>query len=1683
MKTISFPGRFEAKKTVLYAKSFICIGLLVVSAIGLSFAFGNGSASINEGETAVPALTGAAAGDNLRTEALFEPLTESVDSVRDDDGALIPVAESMLRAPDGSVSGQFGWNVAITEDTAVVGANSAAYVFIRASGTWNFQEKLPAGGASIQTGMTVAISGDTVIVGVPLAQAPAAYIYVRNAGTWSLQQTLNGPNQSGFGTSVDVFGDTAVVGASVGQGNAYVWVRSGGVWTQQQVLSASDAAANDQFGMAVSINEQRIVVGAPGKATGAGAAYVFVRSGTTWTQEQKLVSGDPGTNEFFGRAVDLAGADLIVGSPAGHDGINPPVWGAAYYFKKDVNWTQLQKLTSSDQQADDQFGFKVSISGDLAIISAAYHDVTPTINKGAAYAFVRCDGPWTQHQKITASNGAQFDVFGWSAAVSGNSVFLASPYNRLVTNGPRGTVYVTPTEDLNLPPCKSEIEVNITADQPDANVNDDVCDADLGQTGNQCSLRAAIETANSHAGSDTITFNIPGGGVQTISVATALPDITSALIIDGTTQPGYVDKPRVQINGPGGGSICLTLMGDGSTVKALAINRFGTGIKVYGNGNTITGVHLGIDADGATIPPEGMRQGTGIEIRGQNNTVLGDRDGTNGDTNANITGNDLRGVYIVGAGATGNRVSGVNFGFAGGKAVDQEITAEQITIEQGSNNTVGGTTPAEVNLIAGGGADGVEIIEGASNNFVKGNAITACDIAVFIGEAANNNQIGGTRDAGERNYITDSEVGVQVGYPEQIPTAPYKPAVGNKIYGNVIGINQNDVFAGNDYGIIVGVTENTDIGSGSFGQHNFISGSNLEGVVLTKDAVGAKVQGNFIGTDLTGAILNANRDGIQVLGNNNQVLNNVISGNNRYGVSITRFDKKDPIPSGNLIDNNRIGVRGSDTGTAIPNDASGVFIDGTGNTITNNVISGNTEYGVEVRRDGNTIKNNKIGTNMAGSSAVPNGAGGIIVTASGNTIEANTISGNTGVGVSLVHVADVSQNYPSGNIVIGNFIGTNAAGTAALPNTLAGVGLADGANNNTIGGTAANSRNVISGNTFDGINLQVGIAANAIPPYQNKIQGNHIGTNFEGSAAIPNGRNGIFVTGASTTLIGGITSDIPAGRNVISGNTTNGISLAQGATLNRISGNYIGTKADGTSALGNVERGVRVGDSTSGTIIGGPEANAGNTIAFNGSNGISLTSDAGNNNIIDPNQIFGNVLAGIDIGEDGVTPNDPADADVGPNKLQNYPAFVFSISGGNLIVSYRVDSAPANSAYGTNGIYVEFFEADATGAGQHFLGSDHYLVSDYNNGSPGSRKKNLGNAAALGFAAGDTMTATATDADGNSSEFAPAVSSAPTSIGGTVTYGNAIGSPSPRSVSNVLLSGAGSTNVSTTTAAPGPGEGTYALMGFGTGSYTVTPTKSGGVNGITSFDAARVSQHVAGPPNPQLTGNQLVVAEVSGNGVLTSFDAAMIAKFVAGPPYAAPGIGSTSTWKFTPVNRTYASVTSNISGEDYLALLMGEVTGNWTNTPARPAQTVSSKRLSAGGPEKGAAVELPSLVMPGGKEIIVPVNVTGVAGSGVISYEFDLRYDPSVIQPVDDGADLKGTASRGLSVVTNASESGLLRVVVYGANPIDENGVLLNLRFAAVGAAGSVSPLIFERVMFNEGEPRVSVRDGRVELF
>ena len=237
-----------------------------------------------------------------------------------------------------------------------------------------------------------------------------------------------------FGYSVSVSGDTAVVGAygddhaGVYSGSVYVFTRSGFTWTQQAKLTAADAAMADWFGMSVSVSGDTIVVGAAGDdesgRSESGSAYVFTRSGSTWTQQAKLIASDATTGDMFGYSVSVSGDTVVVGTEGDDDGGNNS--GSAYVFTlSGANWTQQAKLTAGDADAEDWFGHSVSVSGDM-IVAGACNDEAGGSNSGSAYVFTRNGSIWTQQAKLLAADAAVLDWFGWSVAVSVDTIVVGA---------------------------------------------------------------------------------------------------------------------------------------------------------------------------------------------------------------------------------------------------------------------------------------------------------------------------------------------------------------------------------------------------------------------------------------------------------------------------------------------------------------------------------------------------------------------------------------------------------------------------------------------------------------------------------------------------------------------------------------------------------------------------------------------------------------------------------------------------------------------------------------------------------------------------------------------------------------------------------------------------------------------------------------------------------------------------------------------------------------------------------------------------------------------------------------------------------------------------------------------------------------------------------------------------------
>jgi hypothetical protein len=244
------------------------------------------------------------------------------------------------------------------------------------------------------------------------------------AGQTAVRPTLtasDGAAGDGFANSLAISGSIAVVGASGKNsltGAAYVFTRTGSTWSQQAELTASDGVAGDYFGYSVATSGSTVVVGAYGKNSGAGAAYVFGRSGTTWTQQAELTAADGGAPDFFGVSVAVSGSTAVVGAY----NKNSHVGAAEVFVGSGTTWTHQAELTASDGVSPDFFGFSVAISGSTAVVGA----YGKNSGAGASYAFVRSGTTWSQQAELTASDGAAQDGFGRAVAISGSTAVIGA---------------------------------------------------------------------------------------------------------------------------------------------------------------------------------------------------------------------------------------------------------------------------------------------------------------------------------------------------------------------------------------------------------------------------------------------------------------------------------------------------------------------------------------------------------------------------------------------------------------------------------------------------------------------------------------------------------------------------------------------------------------------------------------------------------------------------------------------------------------------------------------------------------------------------------------------------------------------------------------------------------------------------------------------------------------------------------------------------------------------------------------------------------------------------------------------------------------------------------------------------------------------------------------------------------
>ena len=426
------------------------------------------------------------------------------------------VVQGYLKASNPDLNDGFGAAVAVSGDTLVVGApredgaarmingddqdnsgnfNGAAYVFVRTATTWSQQAYLKADdGEALESGQqfgsAVAIDGDTIVVGSPLADATTmggtefgdagnVYVFTRSGTTWSQQARLTSSNfylSDNFGASVAISGDTLAASAPgerstatgingdqtndssspfLRSGAVYTFTRSGTTWTQEAYVKASNTGTQDRFGIAVDLDADTLVVGAPFEdssaggidgnealddAADAGAVYVFTRAGAVWSQQAYVKSLNPMTNDQFGLAVSVDGDTLAVGAP----NVDSQV-GAAFIFTRTTGvWTQQALLQRSTTTDADHFGEQVSVSGDRVVVTADLEDGGSTAiggdpsdnsraSSGAAYLFGRSGVMWTELAYIKATNpdfndsfGGGPDYFGTGASLDGNTLVVGA---------------------------------------------------------------------------------------------------------------------------------------------------------------------------------------------------------------------------------------------------------------------------------------------------------------------------------------------------------------------------------------------------------------------------------------------------------------------------------------------------------------------------------------------------------------------------------------------------------------------------------------------------------------------------------------------------------------------------------------------------------------------------------------------------------------------------------------------------------------------------------------------------------------------------------------------------------------------------------------------------------------------------------------------------------------------------------------------------------------------------------------------------------------------------------------------------------------------------------------------------------------------------------------------------------
>jgi len=342
----------------------------------------------------------------------------------------------------------FGNSVSVDGNRALVGAFNAlghgvVYIFDYDGSDWIETATLLGNDAfrRDEFGYSVSLDGDRALIGARYdddhgSASGSVYVFELSGGSWGQTAKLtqgNAASSDQFGISVSLDGDRALVGAfnnddnASNSGSAYVFEFNGGSWGQTAKLNASDGALNDLFGYSVSLSGGQALVGSyqdDDNGSESGSAYIFKLNGGSWGQTAKLIATDAAANDRFGYSVSLFNNRALIGAYQDDDNGNNS--GSAYVFKRNAGvWEQTAKLTATDGAAHDQFGYSVSITSDRALIGAHFDDDNGN-NSGSAYIFKRNGSSWAQTAKIVSGDGEKDDQFGYSVSLSSNRALVGA---------------------------------------------------------------------------------------------------------------------------------------------------------------------------------------------------------------------------------------------------------------------------------------------------------------------------------------------------------------------------------------------------------------------------------------------------------------------------------------------------------------------------------------------------------------------------------------------------------------------------------------------------------------------------------------------------------------------------------------------------------------------------------------------------------------------------------------------------------------------------------------------------------------------------------------------------------------------------------------------------------------------------------------------------------------------------------------------------------------------------------------------------------------------------------------------------------------------------------------------------------------------------------------------------------